>query len=115
MSGGVIIELLLIFDVISPSSGTWLGGIGVIYIAILLVLICLRDRWTRSGPTRKEILIMTSICVVFFIPVSIIILLVVAGMIEPIEMNSPIVIVPIAMFLIVLYSSILIAVYGTKG
>ena len=109
--GGVILELLLIFDAISPSLGTWIGGIGSIYVAILLVLICLRDRWKRTGPTWRESAIMISICTVFVIPILVINLLVNAGLVEP---DSPIVIVPIAMFLIVLYSVILIAVYGTR-
>ena len=57
---------------------------------------------------------MISICAVFFIPILVINLLIITGLIVPVGMDSPIVIVPVAMFLIVLYSSILIAVYGTK-
>jgi hypothetical protein len=114
MPDGVIFELLLIFDVISPSLITWTGLIGTIYVVILLVLICLRDRWKRTGPTLREIVMLISICAAFFIPIMVINLLLVAGLIGPIEMNSLIVIIPLAMFLIVLYASLLIVVYGTK-
>ena len=110
--GGVIFELLLIFDVISPSTVGLVGGIGVIYVVVLLVLICLRDKRKRTGPTRKELALMILICAVFFIPIVVINLLGIAGLIDPIVMNS-LMVIPLVMFLIVLYSLVLIAVYGT--
>ncbi|MFW9959235.1 MAG: hypothetical protein ACFFCT_14280 [Candidatus Odinarchaeota archaeon] len=113
MSDGGIFELLLIFDAISPSTIGLIGLSGVIYFVILLVLICLRDKRKRTGPTRKEIAMMISICAVFSIPLIVINLLMNVGLIGPIVMNS-LMIVPLAMFLIVLYSLVLIAVYGTR-
>ena len=111
MSDGVIIELLLIFDASSPSTVGLTGLIGIIYIVTLLVLICLRDKRKRTGPTREKIAMMISICTVFFIPILVSNFLVDAGLIEQ---NSPIVIISVVAFLIVLYSFLLIVVYGTK-
>jgi hypothetical protein len=106
-------ELLLIFDAISPSTIGLVGLLGSVYVILLLVLICLREKRKRTGPTRKEMVLMISICALFVIPIIGINLLMIAGLISPIVMNS-LVLIPIAMFLIVLYSLILIAVYGTK-
>ena len=81
----MIFELLLVFDAISPSTIGLLGLLGVIYIVTLLILICLRDREKRTGPTRKEFVMMISICVVFLIPIIVINQFMVVGLIEPID------------------------------
>ncbi len=114
MTDGVIFELLLIFDTSSPSTAGLVEGIGALYIFTLLVLLCLREKRKRTGPTRKEITIMILVSALFFIPIVLIYELMIAELIEPIWTDSQIVIVPIVMFLVVLYSLVLIGVYGTR-
>ena len=114
MSDGVIIELLLIFDAISPSSIGLLGLISAIYVVSLVVLICLRDRWSRIGPTRKEFAIMVSTSIVFLIPIIITVLLWYGGVIDSIDMSSPILILSLVLTLGTIYASVLIIAYGTK-
>jgi len=103
--------VLSIYDPLPSSIDPWSGAIGAIFMVAFLILICLRDRRNRFGPTRREIGIIISIWILFLIPVIVAGLMWYGGLIG---FDSPILVIPIFFFVGTIYTLFLIIAYGTK-
>ena len=88
-----------------------LQPLGVVYVFLLFLLIVLRDKLDRIGPNRIEILIMTSITLLFLMPAAVLFVL---GEELILTNPNPLMFGSLICAALAFYSSILIAAFGTR-